>query len=153
VFFLATNFTRTVAIADPLASYRQHGAQTYGLKPVNLTQRVLNKVAEGPPRLQFFAELADNRCQLLREFQPEVDGPLVDVSGWKAAMRRWEAIAAMCRARFDLYRGVDLADRAKRLRGNVRRGTYRPIEDGGLGQKRLLEDVSLGLFGQLLRRW
>ena len=157
VYFLATNFTRSVAIADALASYRQHDAQLFGvnhhLKRVSLTRRFLNKVAAGPARLQFFADLADDRCQLLQEFQPDTDGPLVDVATWKAAARRWEAIATMWRARLDLYRGADLADRVKRLRANVRHGAYRPLEDGGLGQKRLLEDISLGLFGQLLGRW
>ena len=152
-FFLATNFTRSVALADPLASYRQHSAQTFGVKRVSLTQRFMNKVAEGPPRLQFFAGLADDRCQLLQEFQPDTDGPLVDVPTWQAAARRWEAVAAMCRARLDLYTGADLAHRVRRLRANVRHGAYRPLEDGGLGQKRLLEDISLGLFGQLLGRW
>jgi glycosyltransferase involved in cell wall biosynthesis len=153
VYFLATNFGRSVALAEPLAHYRQHRSQAYGVRPVSLLQRFRNKVDEGPVKLAFLATLAQKRAALIEEYQPEVctdGGRRVE---WRQVHDRWRRVADFYWHRRDLYLASPFLLRAGKLASNAGRGMYRTVPKGGLGPKRFLEDVSLGLFGRVAGRW
>ena len=69
------------------------------------------------------------------------------------AIRRWESVRTHCRRRYDLYVSPGFGRRGALLLGNIAGGTYRGFAADGLGPKRLLEDVTLGLFGKMLGPW
>jgi glycosyltransferase involved in cell wall biosynthesis len=148
VFFLASHFGTIAVINEPMVEYRQHGSNTVGSTHKSLIRRFNDKVAEGPPRLARYAELAEFRVAMLREARTDAAGRQFD-----AAIRRWETIAAHCRRRHDLYVAAGLARRAAVLVRSLAEGAYRSSARAGLGPKRLLEDVSLGLFGKILVGW
>lgn len=154
IYFLATNFGRSVTLAEPLAHYRQHASQTYGVRPVSLVQRFRNKVAEGPVKLAFLATLAEQRASLITEFRAELPHEAGgEVVSWDVVRDRWTRVAEAYRGRYELYLTDGLGRRLTRLAGLARRGLYRSTTAGGLGRKRFLEDVSLGLFGRVASRW
>jgi hypothetical protein len=143
LYFLGTHFGKVSVVNECLADYRQHPANTYGITPKSLRRRFEIKVEEGPMRLQQFADLAAYRVTMLKAaraapYRAEFD----------AAIRRWQRIHAHCQRRHDLYVRPSLGRRIGLLTGNITRGTYRGFSANGLGTKRLLEDASLGLFGQ-----
>jgi glycosyltransferase involved in cell wall biosynthesis len=145
LYFLGTHFGTVSVIDECLADYRQHPANTYGITPKSLRRRFEIKVEEGPPRLRQFADLAAHRVAMLKAARA---APYL--AEFDAAIRRWQRIHAHCQRRHDLYVRPNLARRIGLLTGNVARGTYRGFPANGLGAKRLLEDASLGLFGQSL---
>ena len=148
LYFLGTHFGVVVGIKECLADYQQHENNTYGITRKTLSQRFQIKVQEGPARLKQFEELAACRVDMLTlaraaPFLAEFD----------RAIRRWESVRTHCRRRYDLYVSPGFGRRGALLLGNIAGGTYRGFAADGLGPKRLLEDVTLGLFGKMLGPW
>ena len=145
LYFLGTHFGVVVGIKECLADYRQHENNTYGITTKTLSQRFKIKVQEGPARLKQFEELAAYRVEMLTlaraaPFLAEFD----------SAIRRWKNVRAHCRRRHDLYVSPSFGRRGAMLLGNIADGTYQGFAADGLGSKRFLEDVTLGVFGKML---
>lgn len=147
VYFLATTFGRSVTLAEPLAHYRQHATQSYGVRPVSLPQRVRNKIDEGSAKLHFLATLADERAALIEECTPGPGGSFPERTAWCSAALRWSRVAEHYHRRTELHLTPHLGRRLGILLANWRCGTYAQLRNGGLGRKRFLEDVTVGLVG------
>lgn len=151
--FLGTNFGRTVLIDEPLAYYRQHGSQAWGARPTTLVARASQKAHEGPRRLRFLADLARERAHLIDKLRPEESRSLVEEAAWSTVHARWVNIALAYGARAELYAESTLSARARELAALASAGTYAVLERGGLGRKRALEDLSVGLFRPFYKSW
>jgi hypothetical protein len=143
LYFLGAHFGNVHVLNECLADYRQHPANFYGITLKSLRRRFEIKVEEGPARLQQFAALAAYRADMLRAARA---APFL--AEFNAAIRRWERIHDHCQRRYALYVRASLGRRGGLLIGNLVTGTYRGFSANGLGAKRFLEDVSLGLFGR-----
>ncbi|MBF5080322.1 glycosyltransferase [Quadrisphaera sp. INWT6] len=146
VYFLATNFGRSALIAHPLAHYRQHPTQSYGVRPVPFVQRYRNKVAEGSERLDFLSRTAAHRAELATRHAPSAPASVLDRGVWRAVVERYERVARLYALRSELHRAAGLPARARLLARLAAAGTYAPVTRGGLGRRRLAEDVVLGLL-------
>ncbi len=145
IYWLGTHFGTVVTINEPLAEYRQHGSNAFGVKGRTLMDRFRTKVEEGAPRLREFADLAAYRADLLRRAHTDTHGEFL-----QAATRRWAKLHDHCRTRYQIHTTEAFAARLRLLATNVANGAYRSFGANGLGPKRLLEDVSLGLFGKFV---
>jgi len=147
-YFLASHFCKIGVINEPLVNYRQHSRNTYGIKHKTLWDRFIAKTHEGPNKLAQFANLADYRVDMLesnrsRDLKQEFD----------LAIARWKSVRDFCQLRFTLYSSKYFAVRLLLLVRCLCYGAYLPYRFSGLGPKRLLEDISLGLFGTYFTGW
>jgi len=147
-FFLASHFFRMGVINEPLVDYRQHANNAYGVSHKSFWDRILQKTREGPLRLSQLESLAGHRLRMLEANQSN-DG----LCSFDKAIARWKSIQYFCKLRVDLYSSRYLVIRIFRLFQGFFLGAYLPYRFRGLGPKRLLEDMSLGLFGAFLRLW
>lgn len=136
VYFLATTFGRTVVLADDLAGYRQHDCQLYG-GPEERTpaQRIASKLATGQSQAQYLARLAGHRAALLESLEPADEGLA------RTGAARWRALESHFLDRARLHDDMPPPRRFRALLDAARRGTYRGFRRGGLGPRRLLEDL------------
>jgi Glycosyl transferase family 2 len=140
VYFLATTFGRTVVLGECLAAYRQHDAQMYGgEKGRTLRERLATKVSAGQRQARYLATVAAQRAEVLESLAPS------GAAGerWRAGAARWRTIESHVRNRARLYEPMTGRARLGVLAANARAGTYGAFDAGGLGPRRLAEDVAV----------
>ena len=145
VYFLAATFGRIVVLDDVLAFYRQHGSQLYGAtKGRSLRERATTKLANGQRQAAYLADLAEYRAYMLEELLV-VDDSLSE--GQKtsaiAGVTWWRKISSHMDGSARLYACTSVGQRMHFLLRNVLRGGYRSFGHGGLGSRRLVEDVTM----------
>ena len=146
-YALAWSLGRAVLLAEPLARYRQHSGQLYGgPEHRSIGGRISQKAAEGPRRLRFLAEVATGRARSFGAAKWSGDRDRDE------AAKAWARLGALYNARADLYDEPARLARGRRLDGLIRSGAYRSIANGGVGGKRLLEDLGFGLPGPAVRQ-
>jgi hypothetical protein len=139
IYFLAQTFGRIVVLDECLADYRQHDGQLYGGEGGrSLQERIATKLSTGRAQSQYLAEVAAHRAALLEAPIPGAEDALR-----RAAAAQWATRAGHLRRRAGLYDEISTGERLARLTGNVRDGTYRAFRHGGLGVRRLAEDLSV----------
>jgi glycosyltransferase involved in cell wall biosynthesis len=144
VYFLASSFGKTVVLAEPLASYRQHGANLFGQKGAPLLSVIQSKLSLSQRDLLDHRAMASERANILLSSANR----LPDANfAWQAELssRRWQALANFYELRTALHGSQPSLKRSsiffKLLKGNA----YKPFKVGGLGFNALLKDLVLGL--------
>jgi hypothetical protein len=125
--------TDAVVLPHRLAEYRQHAAQAYGgLKGRTVRERVATRLANGQSQMRYLAGVAAHRAALLEAGSG---------AAWTAGAGWWRTIEAHLARRERLYHDISAGRRASILVGSLGEGAYRAARHGGLGSRRLLEDV------------
>jgi glycosyltransferase involved in cell wall biosynthesis len=143
VYFLASSFGKTVVLAEPLASYRQHGANLFGQKRAPLLSVIKSKLSLSQRDLLDHRAMASERANILlssaKRLPDATFGRQAELSS-----RRWQALANIYELRAALHGSQPFSKRFsiffKLLKGSV----YKSF-DGGLGFNVLLKDFVLGL--------
>ncbi|MCJ2121687.1 glycosyltransferase [Methylobacterium sp. J-077] len=146
IYVLGTNLGRTVTLAEPLAHYRQHGANLYGGRRKSLMTRLRGKLVGSAEALRTYASIAAHRAEIfldVAERQPD------DVFAPEAriASEWWAEIAATFLKRAELYEHPEFTGRIGRMCALLAERLYRPVTRGGLGLNVLFKDIILGVFG------
>jgi Glycosyl transferase family 2 len=149
IYFLASTFGTVVVLDEVLASYRQHGAQSYGaVRGRSLRERLMTKLESGRERAEYLAGLSAYRAAVLAE---PGNGDAADAACRLAGAAWWRAVEANLRRRGELCAPVPTTRRIRQLVGNVAAGTYGSFADAGFGTGRLAEDVLI-TAARLVRR-
>ncbi|WP_181699024.1 glycosyltransferase [Chthonobacter albigriseus] len=147
--FLADAFGFTVAIAEPLALYRQHGSNVVGAPAAGAAaiEALRNSAAAGADRYDWLRRIAADRSRVLAQAGPFADAVL-EGRRLKAA-RRYARLAANLHRRAALYRSQALHERMAGVARQVVMGGYTGRITGGLGLKALAKDTAfaVGLIG------
>lgn len=139
VWFLASTFGVMVELDERLADYRQHGGQLYGgLKPRTVRERLATQLIDGEDRSRRLASVAHHRALLLET------GDVSDPESWPAAAQRWQRLEENLLKSAELYGQATRGERLGRLSRNMVTRVYGSC-DGGLGRRRLLQDVTVVL--------
>jgi len=147
VYFLASSFGKTVVLAQPLASYRQHGNNLFGRRSPHPLLSIKSKLSLSGSDLLDHRAMASHRAQILLSVAEKSRGSDTRLAR-KAELssRRWQAIANIYDLRAALHDSMSFRERLsafiKLLRGNA----YNSFERGGLSFKVLLKDLALGLM-------
>lgn len=146
IYVLATNLGRTITLAEPLAHYRQHGANLYGGRRKSLVTRLRGKLVGSAEALRAYESIAAHRAVIFREIG-ESDPTGLFKQEALAASQLWSRITQVFRGRAELYEEPRLKGRLGRLSDLLAARTYRSPDRGGLGRAVLLKDVVLGVLG------
>lgn len=145
VYFLATTFGRTVVLDEPLAQYRQHAGQLYGGEQARgLGERIATKIAVGERQSAYLAAFAAHLADLL-----ESSPPGVETDAWRSGAARWRRLHNRYTDRARFYGRSSAWARAATLLSSCSRRAYTEPSAGGLGHRRLLEDVAVALVSAL----
>jgi glycosyltransferase involved in cell wall biosynthesis len=153
--FLAACFGKIAYIDEPLVSYRQHAANTYGwIAKINLIQAWNNFVYYKPIVFIRKQISAARRAEILES----VEKSSSPFAGHRAARAKtaWLGWLAICEARVALYAACNasLAGRIRYCLKVFRCGGYRARSEGGIGLKETVRDVLRGTLypSRALRR-
>lgn len=152
VYFLGTAFGDAVLLAEPLAGYRQHGTQSFGIILSTRRARFVAKLARGRMQAETLAEIAAQRRALIDRHRPTVGSDAAPDERWELAARRWARVQAFTDRRASTYAASTLPARIGHMTVNALAGAYRSHRAGGLGGQHVAEDVAVGVFGPILRR-
>jgi hypothetical protein len=140
---------RTAFIAEPLALYRQHPAQLFGVARRGPRESAARLFGSPPEAHEQVADLRDAHARYLRRLADAValrsgDPGLVENLERSARLR--ERSAQICRRRALVYeRGLGRAARLARVGRLIRNGGYGPPGVGGLGRSALARDASVAV--------
>lgn len=149
VYFLGTTFGSAQLLAEPLADYRQHGTQSFGITEMTLLDRVRTKQTEGRSQVVALMRIARHRHQLLERGGSASAEEPAPPAVWRAASRRWSRISSYTTRRARTYLAPSLFARSVFLTANLCLGAYRSHRSGGLGRRHFLEDLVVGVAGPL----
>lgn len=152
VYFLGTAFGDAVLLAEPLAGYRQHGTQSFGIIRSTRRARFLAKLARGRAQAETLAEIAAQRRALIDRHRPAGASETALTERWDLAARRWARVQAFTDRRASTYAASTFPARVGHMTVNVLAGAYRSHRAGGLGGQHVAEDMAVGVFGPILRR-
>jgi glycosyltransferase involved in cell wall biosynthesis len=133
VTFLAAHFDRIAVIARPLAAYRQHGGNRFGYRRNSLVARLRAAIAGDVARARRLAILSHRRRALLESRAGELR--------FAPALARWRRLAVIHDERARLYETHALAAKAAVLVRLAGLRAYAAVARGGLGRKRLVQDL------------
>jgi hypothetical protein len=142
-FFLASSLGSIRYVHAPLALYRQHGANTFGVGWWHLTKSGLGQ------RLRGFVDVdwkvlrsqeiaAGARAQILRSMQTTLDGNLLENA--KAAAEQYHNLETTYQLRREMYAAARRYERLRLMCGLISRGGYGSNRQGGIGQKNAVRD-------------
>lgn len=136
VCFLAQSVGKTVELAQPLAGYRQHGANAFGA----VDRRARNIRQETVERHRHYVEATSRMLEIVRSMPmwAEVEFPAFDRG---RATDFFEAALAQLRARSSVYekdRGSGVVQAAR----NLVNGAYADVQSGRMRWRSLWRDIA-----------
>jgi glycosyltransferase involved in cell wall biosynthesis len=140
-FFLASAFGTIAYIEEPLADYRQHENNTYGLeRPARTLWEKINRwMHVRSKEYAAFIVAAHARAAILEEASERLH------DDWNAKARaaavRYRTLAKHCALRAAVYGATGLADRVRAWLGLLRDGAYSNITRWTFGRKAALKDL------------
>jgi glycosyltransferase involved in cell wall biosynthesis len=144
VYLLASSFGRVVALAEPLADYRQHQSNQFGQK-TTLFDSLRGALTESYDRLAKHRDIAAFRADLFSQMARETeDQDLVAACG--RAHSYWRHLTALYDLRMVLYGSKRLTERIGCFRQLIAAGAYKSYSQGGLDRKTKPKDFILGLL-------
>ncbi len=146
---LATSAGRTSFIAEPLALYRQHPSQLFGVARRGPRETVASLLGAAPEAHEQVADLRAEHARYLRALAAAVRirtaGRAIAKSLECAAAVR-ERSAEAWQQRASVYdRRIHRRERIERLARLTRDGGYRDADAGGLGRAALVRDLAFVL--------
>jgi glycosyltransferase involved in cell wall biosynthesis len=144
VYLLASSFGKVVALAEPLADYRQHQGNQFGQK-TTLFDSVRGALTESSERLAKHREIAALRADLFCQLAFEVDSQDIAAASAKACSY-WRHLAELYELRMELYGSTGLRARIECFRQLVAAGAYKNYSQGGLERKNIPKDILLGVL-------
>ena len=144
VYLLASSFGRVVALAEPLADYRQHQMNLFGQK-TTLVDSVRGALTESYDRLAKHRDLAAFRADLFSQLAVELADPHLSAAAGRAHAY-WRRLAELYQLRMTLYGSNRLTKRVKCFSELVAAGAYKNYAEGGLDRKTIPKDVVLGVL-------
>ena len=146
VYFLASSFGKTVALAEPLASYRQHGNNLFGRRRPHPLLSIKSKLSLSRSDLLDHRAMASHRARILLSVYEKSRGSDTRLARQaQLSSRRWQAIANIYDLRAALHESRSLPTRVSAFIELLRANAYNSFERGGLGFKVLLKDLALGV--------
>lgn len=142
LFFLASAFGTIAFIEEPLAGYRQHDANTYGLEqPIrSLRDRMDRWINVRVPEYSRFATAAGVRAEILEAAMARLD------PAWRSraqlAIARYRQLVRHCTWRAAIYGASRSADRRRAWLALLRDGAYGNRTLWTFGRKAALVDLS-----------
>ncbi|QBR72484.1 hypothetical protein CU048_15655 [Beijerinckiaceae bacterium] len=144
VYFLASSFGKTVALAEPLASYRQHGANLFGAKKSTRLSMFKRKIALSRDDLLIHQGMASERARILSLAAARLpDAALARQA--ELSSRRWEGLAKVYELRAALHGSPPVTKQISIFVKLLKRDAYKPFESGGLGFHALVKDCAWAL--------
>jgi glycosyltransferase involved in cell wall biosynthesis len=146
---LATSAGRTAFIPEPLALYRQHPSQLFGVARRGPRETVARLLGATPEAHQQVADLREEHARYLRALAAAI---CLRTDRCATAGRLEQTAAARERSaeawheRANIYdRRIARRQRIERLVRLARDGGYRPADAGGLGRASLVRDLVFAL--------
>jgi hypothetical protein len=146
---LAGDIGWTAFIPEPLALYRQHPAQLFGVARRGPRETLARLLGAGPEAHEQVADLRTEHARYLRDLAGAdcvrtTDRAMAKNLEQAAALREHSAEA--WRGRAGIYdRRAHRGERLERLVQLARNGGYREAGAGGLGRAALVRDLSFAL--------
>jgi glycosyltransferase involved in cell wall biosynthesis len=144
VYLLASSFGRVVALAEPLADYRQHQDNQFGQK-YTLFDSMRGALTESFERLEKHRDIAAFRADLFSQLAREVDDKNIAAASARACLY-WRHLAELYKLRMALYGSNRLGARISCFRQLVAAGAYKNYSQGGLERKNIPKDIILGVL-------
>jgi rhamnosyltransferase len=147
VTFLGSSFGKTVVLAEPLASYRQHGANLFGFKSPPVVASIKIRLHLDLSDLLDHRTIASHRAKILLAAK-ETLGDATLAQQAELASRRWQAITNIYELRVTLHGSTPFAKRLSAFINLLRANAYLSYKWGGLGlgRRALLKDSIFGLI-------
>jgi glycosyltransferase involved in cell wall biosynthesis len=137
----------TAWIAEPLALYRQHGANAIGAPAARLGERVRELRRAGGRYYRRRAEQARECVEILDRLSRELDDPFLR-ERMTAGARSYRRFAELLDRRVVLYDArVRRPARVRALASLVAADAYRSHDGDGLGRRALVKDAAVALLG------
>lgn len=143
VYFLAASLGVVVQLAEPLADYRQHGANVFGVDGKTDARTVADRFRARRDTLVRYARSCSQRAAIMAEVSARREGDLAA----KAVRARdyWSDLHSAYAQSTEIYLEPRFARRVELLWRLIRRGAYSAQSDEGLGRNGLASDV-MALF-------
>jgi glycosyltransferase involved in cell wall biosynthesis len=145
VYFLASSFGSTVVLAEPLASYRQHGANLFGINRPPRLSAIKGKLFLTQRDLLDHHGMARERAKILSSAADKLTDATFAQQA-KLAGRRWQALANFYELRAALHGSPSFPKRFSIFLKLLNRNAYKQFEHGGLGFNVLLKDFVFGVI-------
>ena len=150
-YFLASVFGRIAFLGEPLARYRQHGENAFGL--YTDTRSNIDRVFRGESFIRAAVDWSRNRSELLQRMR---EGRLTpeEHSRVAAAISYYDALRQRLLSRMSVYAAGSSLARLRALCAFARQGGYTGVHGSArFGWKELLMDAYVGVpFGPIARR-
>ncbi len=150
LFFLACALGTIAFIDEPLAGYRQHGSNTYGIEaPIRTRWDRLDRwINTRVPEFAHLARAARVRAEILDAAIPRLDDPRFDGS-WKPraeqAVGRYRRLAQHLALRAEAYDAAGLRARSRAWISLLGNGAYGSQTRWTFGRKAALVDLGCAL--------
>jgi len=140
-FFLASSLGTIHYLAEPLALYRQHGANTCGWhgRAALLKNTVANLIGTGVGDLELRDRVAGKRADILSRIAATAGGERARRAS--AAAIGYRNLEARYRTRRALYLSNGALSRMRQLAAFLFGGGYRSKKSWGVGSKALVRDI------------
>jgi glycosyltransferase involved in cell wall biosynthesis len=150
LFFLACALGTIAFIDEPLAGYRQHGANTYGIEaPIRTRRDQLDRwINVRVPEFASLAHAADVRAGILEAAVPRLDGPWQ--SHAEQAVARYRRLAHHLARRAVAYDGAGLLTRTRAWFALLSDGAYGSRTRWTFGRKAALVDLGCAIASRRL---
>jgi glycosyltransferase involved in cell wall biosynthesis len=144
IYLLASSFGKVVALAEPLADYRQHQANQFGKKG-SIFDALRGMLTESYDRLAKHRDISAYRVELFHQLANETEDQNIAAAAARAQFY-WRRLTMLYDIRMTLYGSNKFAVRINCFRRLVSAGAYRNYSQGGLDRKTGPKDFILGLF-------
>jgi glycosyltransferase involved in cell wall biosynthesis len=144
IYLLASSFGKVVALAEPLADYRQHSTNQFG-KKYNIFYALRGMLTESYDRLAKYREISAHRAELFHQLTNEANDPKVAAASARAKSY-WRHLTNLYDLRMTLYGSSKFIVRVNCFRQLVAAGAYKDYSQGGLDRKTGPKDLLLGLL-------
>jgi rhamnosyltransferase len=144
IYLLASAFGKVVALAEPLADYRQHASNQFGKKDT-MFDAVRGMLTESYDRLAKHRNISAHRAELFDQLMTQLKDPRSAEASARAQMY-WHRLTELYDLRMRLYGSRRFLVRMNCFRQLVAAGAYRDYTHGGLDCKTGPKDLLLGLF-------
>lgn len=144
-FFLASSMGDIIYLDERLVEYRQHGGNTYGVKPPTLASTIAYKLRNHGCIHRDFAAAATARADLLADMLPDERITDMQAMTMQQMIVYYRELSARLALRGQIYLGRNLGIRVKAYRMLKAMGGYDASPIWNVSPRAALKDVALGL--------